>query len=234
MIKNELVMKHPLGFLRRSNGEILPEGGFGAVMARAGVGKTAFIVQVAINSLLRDQKVLHIALKDTVKKVVVWYEEVFRNMTEAYRLEDSETVWETALRNRFIMTFQMEEFSVPKLRERMTDLSEQGIFTPQVLLIDGFPFAASIRGMLENLKAFSRQKGLKVWFTVTTHRHEPDASDGYPAVFSPVADFFEAAIQLVPEGKEVLIRAHKGSDETTDQTDLRLNPSTLLICSAAE
>jgi hypothetical protein len=231
MIKNDLVLKHPLGFLKGSDGEIIQGGGFGIVMARAGVGKTAFIVQLAINNLLCDKKVLHIALKDSVKKVVVWYEEVFKNMSQAYQLESSEPLWESGLRNRFIMTFQIEEFSVPKLQERMADLAEQGIFEPEVVLIDGLPFDASSRKMLESLKSFTHEKRLKLWFTLTTHRHETDAPDGYPAVFSPVADLFDTAIQLIPEGKEVMVRTLTGEKDSTDQTVLRLNPSTMLISS---
>ena len=49
--------------------DILPQGGFGAVLARAGVGKTALLVQLALNTMLRDKNVLHISLNDPVNKV---------------------------------------------------------------------------------------------------------------------------------------------------------------------
>ena len=69
MLKKELRLQNPLRFMERENEDILPEGGLGAVIARAGVGKTAILVQLALNTLLKGKNVLHISLNDPVKKV---------------------------------------------------------------------------------------------------------------------------------------------------------------------
>ena len=52
------------------------------MLARAGVGKTAILVQLALNTLLKGKNVLHISLNDPVKKVGLWYKEVFRHLTK--------------------------------------------------------------------------------------------------------------------------------------------------------
>jgi hypothetical protein len=44
-----------------------------------------------------------------------------------------------------------------------------------------------------------------------------------------VADLFEVAIHLVPVGKQILIKALKGARPHGDQTDLMLDPATMLI-----
>ena len=77
MMKNDLILRNPLRVMGFESEDILPAGGFGAVLARAGVGKTAFLVQLAINALLRGKNVLHVSLSDPVRKVTLWYEEVF-------------------------------------------------------------------------------------------------------------------------------------------------------------
>jgi flagellar biosynthesis GTPase FlhF len=56
MLKNELILKNPLRRMGYESDDILNNGEFGAVMARAGVGKTAFLVQLALNSMLREKK----------------------------------------------------------------------------------------------------------------------------------------------------------------------------------
>ena len=66
MLKNDLMLKNPLRWIGSPNEDILDSGHFGGVMARAGVGKTAFIVQIALNGLLRNRNVLHISLADPV------------------------------------------------------------------------------------------------------------------------------------------------------------------------
>ncbi len=56
MLKNELILKNPLRRMGYESDDILNKGQFGAVMARAGVGKTAFLVQLALNCILREKK----------------------------------------------------------------------------------------------------------------------------------------------------------------------------------
>lgn len=229
MLNIDLILHNPFKVMGYDSEDIIPEGGFGAVLARAGVGKTAFLVQLALRALLKNKNVLHISLNDPVNKVGLWYKEVFNNLAKQYNIKPSNQLWEAMLPHRFIMTFKVEGFSVPKLEERMTDLSEQDIFSPQVVIIDGFPFDESARESLSDLKAITRKLSLHVWFAVRTHRHEKPASDGMPASLSNVSDLFDVAIQLQPEGKEIHVLSLKGGSSTSDFPELRLDPSTMLI-----
>ena len=52
-------------------------GKLGLVMARAGVGKTAFLTGIGIDALLSGQKVLHVSLERPVHKVRSWYDDLF-------------------------------------------------------------------------------------------------------------------------------------------------------------
>jgi hypothetical protein len=229
MLKNELILKNPLRRMGYESDDILKGGEFGAVMARAGVGKTAFLVQLALNSMLREQNVLHISLNDPVKKVSLWYKEVFNRIATQYAIHQSVQLWDTILPHRFIMTFKVEGFSVPKLEERLTDLIEQDIFKPQAMIIDGLPFDDGVNQDLAVLKNLASSQGMYVWFTVRTHRHEQPGPKGMPAQLIPVADLFEVAIQLVPVGKQTQIKAIKGPGSRGDQPDLMLDPATMLI-----
>ena len=229
MLKNELVLRNPLRRLGYESNDILNTGEFGAVMARAGVGKTAFLVQLALNSMLRGKKVLHISLADPVKKVSLWYREVFNRIATQYEIHQSTQLWETLLPHRFIMTFRVEAFSVPTLDERLTDLIEQDIFRPHAMIIDGLPFDDADQQDLSGLKKLANRQGMHVWFTVRTHRHEEPDSSGIPTQLTPVADLFEVAIQLVPVGKQIQIKALQGPGSQKDQADLMLDPATMLI-----
>ena len=228
MLKNELILKNPLRRMGYKSDDILNKGEFGAVMARAGVGKTAFLVQLALNSMLRERNVLHISLDDPVKKVSLWYKEVFNRIANHYHIEQSAQIWDMVLPHRFIMTFRVEGFSVPKLEERLNDLIEQGIFKPNAMIIDGVPFEDPIYQDLADLKHFAANLGMQVWFTIRTHRHQEPGPDGTPAQLMHVADLFDVVIQLVPVGKHIQIKAFKGPD-AGDRPDLMLDPATMLI-----
>jgi len=229
MLKKELLLRNPLRLLGNNTDERLPKGGFGVVVARAGVGKTALMVQMALSNLLKGKNVLHISLTDPVQKVSLWYEEVFRNMTGEYDSAQMNRIWEEILIHRFIMTFQADQFSVPKLTERLTDLSEQGIFYPQVALVDGLIDDEIPQDFLEQFKALAQDLGLRVWFSLRSHRDQtPDLSEIPPSMAS-LADLFAAVIGLQPVGQQIEVRLLKGAEQNQTESQLILDPATMLI-----
>jgi hypothetical protein len=227
MLKKDLILRNPLRLLGQGDSSLLGPGEFGAILARAGAGKTALVVQLALSSLLNEKRVLHISLNDPVNKVTLWYEEVFRLIAGQYNLLQINEIWDGILPNRLIMTFQVEGFNAPKLRERLTDLMAQNIFTPDMILIDGLPFDDSTRVALTELKALAVAMKFPMWFTGRTHRHEADTVNGLPARISGVSDLFETILQLQAEGSQTHIRAMKGS--AVPKSPLSLDPVTMLI-----
>lgn len=229
MLKKDLILRNPLRLFGHESADILNSGGFGAVLARAGVGKTALMVQLSLNTLLQTKNVLHISLNDPINKVTLWYKEVFNLISRQYGIHQVNELWDVLLPHRFIMTFKVEGFSVPKLEERLNDLMEQNIFTPQMVIIDGFPFVEPKRNELSDLKRFTQAHAMHVWFTVRTHRHEAHEPDGMPLSFVPVSDLFDIVLKLQPEGDEVPIHILKGGNIPPDHSPLLLDPSTMLI-----
>ena len=229
MMKKDLLLRNPLHLLGLTSDESLSDGAFGAVLARAGIGKTAFLVQIALHTMLRDRNVLHISLEDPVDKVTLWYREVFQLLAQERHVPASPRLWDDLLPRRFIMTFKVEGFSVPKLRERMTDLMEQGIFRPHTLIVDGLPFEGEVRGQLEALKQLTAELGVRCWFTVRTHRHETPLPDGLPPQLAPVQDLFEVAVHLLPQGKDIHIHLLKAPSGPIRQAAVRFDPATMLI-----
>ena len=229
MLKKDLIMRNPLRMMGYENDDILNAGEFGAVLARAGVGKTSFLVQLSLNALLRGKNVLHISLEDPVNKVSLWYQEVFNLIAKQYKVDQINPLWESLLPHRFIMTFRVEGFSVPKLEERLSDLMEQNIFSPQMMIVDGFPFDESVHRSLAQFKDLIKKHRMFAWFTIRTHRHEDPGPDGIPLQLARLSNLFEIAIQLQPVGKEIHVKAIKGAASSPEQLDLRLDPSTMLI-----
>ena len=193
------MMRNPLRAVSDENGYILPEGGLGAVVARAGVGKTALLVQLALNSLLKGDNALHVSLGDPVRKVSLWYKEVFNNIGTQYQIEKIDDLWNELLPQRFIMTFNIDGFSVPRLDERLTELADQNIFHPQMILIDGLPF----------------------------NDEEPD-SDGMPIQIGEFADLLDVVVKLEPKESNIKLNVLKGSGAISSQ-NLSLDPATMLI-----
>ncbi len=222
-----LNLKNPLKLMGFKKDDILSEGEFGAVLARTGIGKTSIVVQLAIFAMAKGKKVIHISLDEPVKKINVWYREVFNNLAEKNSIETPSSAWESILPNRFIMTLQQDGFTVPRLEERLSDLSEQDIFTPDMLVIDGFPFDDANVQVIEELKAFAEKMNITVWFTIRTHRHESPDENGLPVQLTNISKFFQSAVQIVPEKDKISLKVLLGDAE--EKKEIMVNPETMLI-----
>ncbi|HOO90520.1 MAG TPA: AAA family ATPase [Syntrophales bacterium] len=226
MEKNDFPMKHPLG-LEGNTTDLISKGEFGAVLSRAGVGKTAFLVQLALNAMLRDKNVLHISLNDPVDKITLWYKELFNHLAQRYAFEQAGQIWGTLLPHRFIMTFRVAGFSVPRLRERLADLTGQDIFHPDMVIIDGFKFDEATRESLADLKNLAAEQSFSAWFSVHTHRHEETPLNSIPVPLLDVEDLFDVAFRLQPVEKDIHIQPLKGP--IFDLAPLTLDASSMLI-----
>jgi hypothetical protein len=229
MLKKEIIYRNPLLNLGYEHEDILPNGGLGAVLAHAGVGKTALLVQLALNMMIREESVLHVSLQDAVSKVDVWYHELFHNIAGKFSEAEIQEYWDTIQSYRFIMTFRVETFSVPTLEERLTDLMQQNIFKPHTVIIDGLKFDEAGRGQLVLLKELAKKYSMRIWFTVHEHRNENPAENGLPVSFQHVTDLFDVIVQLEAKGEDVYIKALKGKSSNAKPHTLLIDPATMLI-----
>ena len=67
-----LVKKNPLRVLNLAGNDKK----MGLVMARAGLGKTALLVQIALDSILRGKRVVHISIGENLEKTKLWYDDI--------------------------------------------------------------------------------------------------------------------------------------------------------------
>ncbi len=227
MPKKSLMLLNPFRVMGYDSEDIIPEGSLGAVAAHAGVGKTALLVQMALNAMLRGKKVLHISLQDPVTKVNLWYQELFNDLAEQAGINDAKGTWDEILPQRFIMTFRVEGFNLPKLKERLTDLIVQNIFVPEVIIIDGMKFDGDTRGTITALRDMAREQALRVWFTVHVHRHEESVIEGMPTALRQLVDLFDVVFTLQPEGGKISVKPLGAKSVLSPP--LFLDPATMLI-----
>ena len=106
--------------LRRSPRKLLERDGhpgpgpgqLALLMARAGVGKTAFLVGVGIDALLSGQKVLHLSLDSTVDKVRDFYDDILSEMVRSEKqLDHWSSIQLQVERRRHIHTYLGQPFS---------------------------------------------------------------------------------------------------------------------------
>lgn len=228
MANNDLVVNNPLkalGLEEKAKGGIRS---MGLVMSRAGLGKTAVLVQFALDCMLLGNKVLHISIGETVDKTRSWYDDILSLLTEGEKVESIPEI----MKNRMIMTFKESSFSKAVLEERLDDLVQQDIYKPECLIIDGFDFVSADREAIMEIREFMEQRGLKmIWFSAVRHREDTRVSaDGVPAPCHDIDDLFDTVLLINPQGDEMHLDILKCDECTVDPgTSLKLDPSTMLI-----
>ena len=200
----------------------------GLVMARAGLGKTAILVQFALDCMLLGNKVMHISIGEGLDKTRTWYDDMLTLLNEG---EKSEPIPEL-MKNRMIMTFKESSFSNAILEERLEDFVQQSIFKPECIIIDGYDFVANDRAAIEELRNLIVKLGVKMaWFSAVSHREDNRVSQaGVPAPCHEIDDLFESVLLIKPEGDAMNLKIVKCDTCKLDPgTTLMLDPSTMLI-----
>ena len=231
MLKEELILKNPLRTLKPGPGDGVPDHRLGLVMARAGVGKTAILVQIAMDCMLRGYKVLHVSIGAGLEKTKVWYDDLFKTMTAGGKHDETAALEEEIMRNRMIMTFKEASFSRPKLEERLNDLVYQNIFRPDCIVVDGFDFAHADQEAINDIRELMTVMNLHVWFSAVCHRDDTRMSvGGVPAPCHNVDDLFDTVILLQPQDETIKLNIIKDCDGCGEPGQvLNLDPATMMV-----
>jgi KaiC/GvpD/RAD55 family RecA-like ATPase len=236
MYRKEVNAQSPLRILERSIHGGLGKGNLGVVMARAGVGKTAFLVQIGLDDLMREQDVLHVALGQTLEHVQSWYDGLFDDMARDTNLEDRDAVRSSVAKRRVIQAYA-ETHLKPQALEKAVGLYTQHLsINPGVILIDGYEWTDDLVRQAADLgafKALARRLGAELWMTAQTHRSR---SGTHPTrVPEPCAAYegiIDVAVFLEPHDNLVSVRILKDHDNPdVDETHLELEPDTLQLVS---
>lgn len=228
-MEDDLIVNNPLralGLEGKAGGTV--QSMMGLVMARAGLGKTAILVQFALDCMLLGNKVLHVSIGEGVDKTRAWYDDILSLLTDGEKIESIPEV----MKNRMIMTFKENSFSKAKLEERLDDLVKQNIYKPECLIIDGYDFENNDKKSLEELRDFMKDRGLRmIWFSAVSHRGDKRVSaDGVPAPCHEVDSLFDTVLLIKPEGDDIKLNIVKCDSCSVDPGSiLMLDPSTMLI-----
>jgi len=222
-----LVNQNPLRILNlgRNNKQM------GLVMARAGLGKTALLVQIALDSILRGNRVIHISIGETIEKTKIWYDDILQFILQDGVVTNPHELIDMVQRHRMIMTFKESAFSRPRLEERLNDLILQDIFKPNCLVIDGFDFEHTTRESLEDIKELMDSMNLQAWFSAVSHRDDDRVSPaGVPAPCHEIDDLFDTVVLLKPQQSIIQLDIIRHNGENPEESQgLALDPTTMMV-----
>ena len=167
---NELIEKSPIRVFEDSINGGLGKGNLGVLTSKRGVGKTACMVHLAIDKILRGENVVHVSFGANVEHIMSWYKEAFKEITDYKGLDDAFDVYETIRTNRVMMNFSQENITVDKIINSLETLIKQGSFKADAVFFDGYKLTVATNEDVKKLKQFAQEMNLEVWFCVSPVR----------------------------------------------------------------
>ncbi len=235
MYRKEVNTSSPLRILEKSMHGGLGNGNLGVVMARAGVGKTACLIQMGLDDLMRDRPVLHVALGQTVEHVQCWYDALYDDLAERTALENRDIVAATVAQKRIIVAFPDHDLWPDRLKHTVELFKQSHNYQPAAVLVDGFDWSAhtvaETAALLGAFKAYANIIDAELWMTAQTHRENTGEHPmKLPAAFEAYAGLIDVALFLEPSHDAVTLRLLKDHDnEAPHGTHLTLHPDTLRL-----
>lgn len=229
MLKEDLILKSPL--TRIIDKDNLFQGKFGAVLSRAGVGKTRFLVQIALIKLLSNEQVLHVSLEDQMEKINIRYHEGYTNLVDSIGYVDPQKafrLWEDVQPLKTGLCYNHATFDPEKIQDYLKSFKGTNFKMPTMMIIDGLNFDYDIRQVLDQLHHISTQFSIFIWFSMTIHREEPLCDDGFPVQLENNKELFDKAIMLMPVADKIQARILKDGEKTNQE--FMLNPATIMTC----
>ena len=186
------------------------------MLAAPGVGKTACLIPIGLDDLMRKNKVLHIALGGSVQQVCVWYDELFKDLAGTAKLKDRDDVATSIRKLRIIRSTSDRTLHADRL-ERVAELfQENSGFTPEANLVDGYDWTSDeedTRLALLAFKAIGQRFGAEIWMTARAGR--TDVKTRPSSLIEPCltfSDLIDVGLLLEPSGGLVSIRLVKDHD----------------------
>jgi hypothetical protein len=179
-------------------------GQAGVVIARAGVGKTSFLVRLALEALQDRGQMVHIALGQTLERVHHHYSQLYADSSpEPDRGIRDEHFAELA-RGRAVQILSERSFDDTRLKSILDTFRLHLDIKPALVVVDGADWHPDRTdpGWLNSLKQVAREAGARLWLSLLS-----------PSEPSRVADEIDLAVWLEQDSGGVKLRLLKTWDQ---------------------
>ncbi len=230
MLLKELTERSPMRVFENSIHGGLGPGNVGVVVARHGMGKTAFLVDIALDDLLRGRKVLHVTIGRTIEHVREYYVEIFHDLAESTQLEGAAEVRREIESHRHIKSYLKDTFSVEHLRAHIAMLRDAMGFVPVAIVIDGYDFEAATEDSIRDLRQIAEMLKCEIWMAAHTHRTDPRDEHGIPEPVAHLTNELAVIVHMAHDGKAVHLQVLKDHDNPhIGALALAIDPTTMLL-----
>ena len=228
------VERSPIRTLERAYRGGLGRGKLGVVLAGSGDGKTALLVQLGLDALLRGKTVLHVSSEVPVGRLRAFYDEYFRFVERAVGLESVLPVQLDVERRRLLVCQPGSMLPLARLREACLSARNALGRDPDIVIIEGFDWAAANVAHLKALQELGQLMGSEMWASVLTNRRAEYVGHGeFPPPWDRFSSSADVVLWLVPSDGRVRLNVVSVHDGYSGEDWFDIDPETKLVLGEA-
>ena len=215
--KIELLASSPVRFFEPT-GAALDEGEIGLLTAKKGWEKSSFnAINPGIDTLLKDKAIVHVSFNQKSENVITWYSSVLAEICKSHKV-DVDELSDELFRNRTILNFNQNTFTLPKVVNTLKALKDNGIKL-ETIIVDDLDLLKTEVSDLNCFCDFIKEEKMTAWFS-----YNSEASDLKEILPSEKMAKFNSVAHLLPETESVSLSILKKGEGK-----VKLNSKTLLM-----
>lgn len=218
MEKKDLIEYSPIRYFEKATSANLKAGEMGLITAKKGLGKTSLLVQFGIDSLLNDKALVHVSFDQQSSNVIAWYSSILAEIAKKKNINLYD-VNEEIVKNRTILNFNQETFTLPKVVNTLKALKDGGINISSIV-VDGLSLDKISQEDIDCFAKFIKEEKMIAWFSFTS-----EASDLNSTLEKDKITLFTTVGHLYAEGKELILNILKNGEGKVN-----VDSKTLLFC----
>lgn len=170
-MSEDVIESHPLRLLKGDDD--LPKGEVSLLLARSGVGKSAALINFALEEILEGRHVYHFSAGMPSEKTHQYYQKILGDYTRAYAPDEKDS-YDEAYHHFTVISYLDPNKMVSDMDTEIETLLAGTEIKPSLIVVDGLDFNEETQAHMETLNAIAGKHDVKMLSSLRIHR----AGDG--------------------------------------------------------
>jgi len=158
---------HPLRQLEKEGG--LADPGMSLLVARSGVGKSAALINFALDLLLQGKHVLHFTADMTSEKAHQYYQKIYNDFSRSYPGSERPS-WDDVYQNFTVISYLEPMNMIQDLEKEIGTVIESANVSPALIVVDGLEINDQTPDTLQSIQRAATAHKTRILASIRIHR----------------------------------------------------------------
>jgi len=166
-MSEDVIESHPLRLLKGDDG--LPTGEVSLLLARSGVGKSAALINFALEEILQARHVYHFSAGMPSEKTHQYYQKILGDYARSYAPEAKHS-YDEAYHHFTVISYLDPNKMIADMASEIDTLMAGTEIKPSLIVVDGLDFNNETSAHMKTMNEIAQKHGIKMLTSLRIHR----------------------------------------------------------------